>query len=392
MSSSQYTSRFDKPLLSLHYNEDHEAWRSTLRKFMDKEVMPFTNEWDEAGEFPRELHQKAAEIGLLQIGFPEKYGGIACDDAFMHIVTNQEFTRTGAGGINASLLTHGIALPPIVAMGSSELKERIIPQVLSGEKIAALAITEPSGGSDVANLLTTAKRDGDHYVVNGSKMFITSGIRADYYTVAVRTGDSGMKGISLLLIEKGTPGFTQTPLKKMGWWCSDTAALYFDNCNVPVENLIGPENAGFMGIMLNFNNERLALAALSIGFAQTCLDDAVAWAQDRNTFGKRLVDHQIIRHKIAQMYQRINVSQAYMEEIAWKMNQKNTPIADVSLMKVQATETMEFCAKEAMQILGGSGFMRGNRVERIYREVRVNAIGGGSEEIMRDLASRQLGL
>lgn len=393
MKQGEYVSYFDQPLpKGLFYNEDHEAWRQTLRKFTTQEIDPYIEDWEEAGEFPLELHKKAADIGLLQLGYPEDVGGIERPDIFWSIVSSMEMARIGAGGLNASLNTHGIALPPIVYLGNDEIKQRVIPPVIQGEKIAALAITEPSGGSDVANLQTTAKRDGDHYIVNGSKMFITSGMRADFYSVAVRTGGPGMKGISLLLIEKDTPGFTQTPLKKQGWWCSDTAALYFDDCRVPESNLIGEENQGFMGIMLNFNAERIGLASGAIGSAMVCLDEAVAWAQERQTFSKKLIEHQVIRHKIAQMQQRISASMAYLETTAWRIQNGELPVADVCLLKVQATETMEFCAREALQILGGNGYMRGNRVERIYREVRVNAIGGGSEEIMRDLAARQMGL
>ena len=326
------------------------------------------------------------------MGYPEEYGGIETGDQFFGIVTSQELARHGTGGVNASLGSHGIALPPIVAIGSNQLKEKVIPSVISGDKIAALAITEPSGGSDVANIQTTAKREGDHYVVNGSKTFITSGFRADYYTVAVRTGDSGRKGLSLLLIEKGTPGFSQSELKKMGWWCSDTATLYFDQCRVPVSNLIGEENQGFMGIVYNFNSERLGMAASAIAYSRVCLDEAISWGQERMTFGKRLTEHQVIRHKIVQMAQRINTSQAYLEQLAWRVDQGEKVAGDLAMLKVQATETMEFCAREAVQIWGGNGYMRGNKVERIYREVRVNAIGGGSEEIMRDLAARQMGL
>jgi len=208
----------------------------------------------------------------------------------------------------------------------------------------------------------------------------------------VRTGGGGMGGVSLLLIEKDTPGFTQTPLKKMGWWASDTAALYFDDCRVPVTNLVGAENQGFPAIMLNFNAERLALAAGANGFARVCLDDAIAYARERETFGKKLIQHQVIRHKLVDMAQRVEATQAYLESLAWRIDHGDQPIADICMLKNQATQTMEFCAREALQIFGGAGYMRGTRVERIYREVRVNAIGGGSEEIMKDLASRQLGL
>lgn len=374
-------------------NEDHAAWRQTLRKWVEKEIMPFASEWDEAEEFPIELYKKAADVGLLRMGYPEEYGGIKDGlDQFHGIVTSEELARIGAGGINASLMVHGIGLPPIINIGSEEMKERIAPPVLDGEKHIALAITEPSGGSDVANIHTRAEDKGDHYLVNGSKMFITGGMRANYFTTAVRTGGEGTKGISLLLIEADMPGFSRTPLKKMGWWASDTAALYFDDVKVPKSNLIGAENNGFIGIMLNFNSERLGMAAGANAMARVCMEDAAAWARERTTFGKRLADHQVIRHKIADMYQRIQATQAYLEICAWRVSQGETPVADLSMLKVQATTTMEFCAREAMQILGGNGYLRGGRVERIYREVRVNAIGGGSEEIMRDLTARQLGL
>jgi len=373
------------------YEDHHHAWRDTLRRWVEAEIMPFADQWDEAGEFPRELYRKASEVGLLRLGWPEEYGGVP-SDPFLSIITSQEMARHGAGGINASLMSHGIGLPPIRRLGTPEMKDRIIPQVLAGEKISALAITEPSGGSDVANLRTTARLDGDHYVVNGSKMFITSGMRADYYTVAVRTGGEGAGGVSLLLIEREREGFTRTSLKKQGWWASDTAALYFDDVRVPVENLIGQENRGFAGIMENFNGERIGMSAGAIGFSKVCLDDAIDWARERMTFGKRLADHQVIRHKLADMYKRISATQAWLETLAWRISQGESPIAEIALLKVQATETMEYCAREAMQIMGGAGYMRGSRVERIYREVRVNAIGGGSEEIMRDLAARQMGI
>ena len=392
MALGEFTSWFDQPLSPLYYGADHQAWRDTLRRFVDTEVAPFVDEWEEAGHFPREMYHKAAAIGLLQLGYPEEYGGIPVADPFMAVVTALEQARAGGGGMYASLNSHSIGLPPVLALGSEALKSRVIPPVIAGEKIAALAVTEPGGGSDVANLKTTARRDGDHYLVNGGKIFITSGMRADFYTVAVRTGGEGAGGISLLLVEKDTPGFTQTELKKMGWWASDTAALYFDNCRVPVANLIGVENQGFSGIMINFNMERLAIAATTVGLAMVCMDEAVAWARERKTFGKRLLDHQVIRHKIADMAKRILATRAFLEQTTWQMQQGEVPVAELSLLKVQATETLEFCAREAVQILGGNGFMRGNKVERIYREVRVFAIGGGSEEIMRDLAARQLRL
>lgn len=377
---------------SPYYREEHHTFRAQLRKWMDENVAPFVDEWDEAGSFPRELYKKASDVGLLRMGYPEEYGGIEGTGIFHSIVATEELARVGAGGLIASLMTHGIGTPPIVALGSDELKARVVPGILAGEKISALGITEPSGGSDVANLQTTARREGDKYIVNGSKTFITSGMRADYLTTAVRTGGKGFGGISLLLIEMNRPGVTRTPLKKMGWWMSDTATIYFDNVEVPAENLVGPENAGFLGIVRNFNGERIGLAAGANAFARVALEEAIGWARQRTTFGKRLADHQVIRHKIVDMAMRIEATKCMLENLAWRIEQGDAPIAEICMLKNQATLTMEFCAREAMQILGGAGYMRGVKTERIYREVRVNAIGGGSEEIMRDLAARQLGL
>jgi acyl-CoA dehydrogenase len=374
------------------YGPDHDEWRGTVRRWVAREIAPHVDTWEANESFPREMYGKAAEIGLLGLGFPEEYGGVPTADPFMHVVATEELCQPGCGGLVAGLMSHSIGSPPIVAGGSDELKARVLPAVLAGEKISALAITEPSGGSDVAALQTTARRDGDAYIVNGSKTFITSGMRADYYTVAVRTGGHGIGGISLLLIERDALGFTRTPIEKMGWWCSDTATLYFDDVRVPAANLLGEENRGFQLVMRNFNNERLMMATIATAMAQVALDEAIAYAQTRETFGKRLADHQVIRHKIVEMARQINATRAYRDATAWRVGHGEAPIADLSMLKVQSTLTLEFCAREAAQILGGAGYSRGTKVERIYREVRVNAIGGGSEEIMRDLAARQMAL
>jgi len=377
-----------------HLRSEHEQWRSQLRRFIDVEIMPHVDEWDEAGAVPRELWYKAADIGLLQLGYPEEYGGISEGiDIWHHNIVAEELARTSLGGINSSLLVHGIGLPPVVAFAREEIRREVIPPVMRGDKRISLAITEPSGGSDVAALRTTARRDGEHYVVNGSKTFISGGMNADWFTTAVRTGGEGARGISVLLIPADSPGVSRTQLaRKQGWWCSDTATIYFEDVRVPAANLIGAENQGFLVIMANFNNERMAMAVGMEAFSRVCLEEAVNWARERRTFGKRLADHQVIRHKIAQMKQRINATQAYIQLCSRQINEGNPDPGNIALLKVQASETMEFCAREAMQILGGAGYIRGNRVERIYREVRVNAIGGGSEEIMRDLAARQFGL
>lgn len=372
------------------YTEEHHAWRKTLRRWVDAEIAPFVNDWDEAGTFPRELYRKASAIGLLRLGYPEEYGGIPDKDPFLAIVSTEELNRPACGGLAASLMSHSIGAPPIAFAGSPGLKARVLPGILAGDKIACLCITEPSGGSDVAAIQTTARRDGDHYVVNGAKMFITSGMRGDYLTVAVRTGGPGIDGVSVLLIEADRPGIARNEMKKMGWWASDTAAIYFDGVRVPVGNRIGEENQGFRVIMKNFNAERLGMAAGANMNARVALEEALAYARERKTFGQRLADHQVIRHKLVEMARAVNATQAYLEMTAWRVQQGESPVADLAMLKVQATQTMEFCAREAMQIFGGAGYIRGHKVERIYREVRVNAIGGGSEEIMRDLAARQM--
>ena len=377
-----------------HTTEEHEAWRTQLRRFIDTEITPHAEEWDEAGHIPIELWPKAAAVGLLGLGYPEEFGGTREGiDSWHGWITNEELARIGVGGISASLMVHGIGLPPVLNWGSEAMKQMVAPPVLAGEKHISLGITEPGGGSDVANLSTTAVRDGDHFVVNGSKTYITGGMRANWVSTAVRTGGEGAGGVSMLLIPTDAEGFSRTELdRKQGWWASDTATLDFDNVRVPVDNLIGEENKGFLVIMTNFNGERMAMAAGMEAMGRVCLEEAVQWAQERKTFGKRLADHQVIRHKIAQMKQKLNATQAYIRMCYESIENGNPNPGDIAMLKVQASETLEFCAREAMQILGGIGYMRGNRVERIYREVRVNAIGGGSEEIMRDLASRQYGV
>ena len=373
------------------YTAEHVAFRDMVRRFVEREIEPYAHAWDEAGEFPRVLYEKAAQVGLLGLGFPAEYGGTQVD-RFMWITAVQELARAGAGGVSASLNSHSIGAPPIARAGSAALKAQVLPQIISGKKISALAITEPSGGSDVANLRTTARRDGDFYVVNGEKTFITSGMRADYITTAVRTGGAGASGVSLLLVEGATPGLTRTALKKMGWWASDTATLHFDNCRVPAGNLLGEEGRGFKIIMHNFNDERLTMAAGCTAAAGVCFEEAREYAKQRHTFGRPLAQHQVIRHKLVDMAQRVAASQAMLELLAWRLDQGENPVAEICMLKNQATQTLAFCASEAVQIFGGAGYMRGVKVERIYREVKVNAIGGGSEEIMKDLASRQMGL
>jgi len=371
-----------------------DAFRASVRRFVEREIAPHAAAWDEAGSFPRELHAKAAAAGLLALGYPEHLGGTPAPMAWRLIVTD-EVARAGSGGLLASLFSHSIGLPPIVAGGSGALQRRIVPDVLAGRKIAALAITEPGAGSDVARIACRARRDGDCWVIDGEKTFITSGVRADWLTVAVRTGGPGASGISLIAVPGDAPGLERTPLAKMGWWCSDTARLSFSGCRVPADHLIGDEGAGFRSIMANFNGERLLMAASACAFAAVCLDEATEWARQRTTFGQRLVEHQVVRHKLVDMRMRVLGARAWLDAQVARFDAgplDGEAVADLCLLKNHATQAMQFCADQAVQILGGTGYVRGTKSERIYREVKVMMIGGGSEEIMKELAARQLGL
>ncbi len=371
-----------------------DAFRASVRRFVDREIGPHVDAWDEAGTFPRELYAKAADAGLLGLGYPERLGGTPAGIAW-RLIASEEVARAGSGGLLASLFSHSIGLPPIVAHGNAALQERIVPDVLAGRKIAALAITEPGAGSDVARIACRARRDGDAWIVDGEKAFITSGVRADWLTVAVRTGGPGAAGISLLAVAGDAPGLERTPLAKMGWWCSDTARLSFAGCRVPGEHLIGAENAGFRAIMDNFNGERLLMASAACAFASVCCDEALAWARQRKTFGQPLVEHQVVRHKLVDMRMRVFATRAWIESLVDRFDAgalDGQTVGELCLLKNQATQAMQFCADQAVQILGGTGFVRGTKSERIYREVKVMMIGGGSEEIMKELAARQLGL
>ena len=368
----------------------------SARRFAAETITPHLAAWEAAGEFPRQIYRTLGELGWLGLGYAEELGGTPAPLVVRNALSITLARHTASGGLLAGAFSHTIGLPPILRHGSDELKLRIIPPVLSGEKIAALGITEPGGGSDVARLRTTAVRDGDVYVVNGEKVFITSGMRADWITLAVRTDptDAGPGGISLLAVSGDTPGLTRSRLDKMGWLCSDTALLHFENVRVPVANLIGDEGKGFRMIMTNFNTERIAIAALSLGFSLACYDEALGWARERKTFGQALAQHQVIRHKLMDMRMRIESTRAWLDSVTARFDGGATDanwVADVCLLKNHATQALQFCADQAVQILGGMGYMRGSASERIYREVKVMMIGGGAEEIMKELAARQYG-
>ena len=381
------------PAFQEYFDPSHQMVRDSVRRFVEREVLPDIDAWEEAESFPRELYLKAGAAGILGIGYPEALGGSHEGDLFAKVAASVELMRCGSGGLVAGLGSLDIGLPPIVKWARPEVRDRVVPQVLSGHKISALAVTEPGGGSDVANLQTRAVRDGDFYRVSGSKTFITSGVRADFYTVAVRTGAPGFGGISLLLIEKGTPGFTVgRQLKKMGWWASDTAELFFDDCRVPVGNLIGAENMGFACIMGNFQSERLALALMANMTAQLALEESLKWAREREAFGKPIGKFQVIKHRLAEMATALEVSREFTYRQAAKMAAGQSVIKEISMAKNFATDTSDRITTEAVQILGGLGYMRESLVERLYRDNRILSIGGGTREVMNEIIAKQMGL
>ncbi len=378
--------------LQEYFGETQHIVRHNVKRFVETEIKPFITEWEEAGEFPRDLYGKAGAAGILGIGHPEQYGGTG-NDIFSKIAASEELMRSTSGGLVASLGSIDIGLPPVWRWGNDDLKQRIVPDVIAGKKICALAITEPGGGSDVANLRTQAKRDGDYYVINGAKTFITSGQRADYYTVAVRTGGEGYGGISLMLVERDRPGFSRgRNLKKTGWWASDTAELFFEDCRVPAGNLIGQENAGFIAIMSNFALERLALCVMANTTSEIALEESLRYVKERKAFGRPIGKFQVTRHKLAEMATLLNASKEFTYRLAAQIEAGHNVVMEVAMAKNFATNTSDRITYDAVQIFGGMGYMRESVVERLARDNRILSIGGGTYEIMNEVIAKQLGV
>jgi acyl-CoA dehydrogenase len=369
------------------------ALRETVRRFVRRDVLPYQDEWERAGELPRSLHLRAAGLGLLGLSYPESVGGGGGDAVDALVLAEAVHEAGGAGGLFASLFTSGISLPHLVAAGDPAQIDRWVRPTLAGELIGALAITEPDGGSDVAGIRTTAKRDADDYIVNGTKTYITSGVRADFVVTAVRTGVAGAHGISLLVIEKGMPGFTVSPkLAKMGWLCSDTAELSFADVRVPARNLVGAEGTGFVQIAQNFVSERIGLAVQAYSSAQRCLDLTVEWCRNRDTFGRPLISRQTVQHTLAEMARRTEVARVYTRQVALRaVEGEHDLVKEACFAKNTAVEAGMWVADRAVQLHGGMGYMRECEVERQYRDMRILGIGGGTDEILVGLAAKLLG-
>jgi len=375
------------------WSEEQEALRESARTFVQREVLPHLQQWEDEGSLPRSLHLAAAKQGFLGVSFPEEVGGSGGRLSESVALTEALMEAGASGGVIASLFTHGIALPHIARSGNQDLVDRFVRPTLAGELVGSLAITEPEGGSDVANIRTRAVRDGDHYVVNGSKTFITSGVRADFVTTAVRTGGPGHRGISLLVVERGMPGFEVTrSLQKMGWHCSDTAELSYTDVRVPVENLVGEENTGFVQIATAFVTERVGLAVQGYSTGERCLRLAAEHARQRQTFGRPLIENQVVRHKLVEMHRQVDAARVYTREVARRYDAGEQPLVEALHAKRLGVDAASYCVDQAVQIHGGTGYMHGTEVERHYRDSRILGIGGGANEVLDDLAAKLLGL
>ena len=373
--------------------DERLALRRLVRDVVAGQVAPHVTQWEHDGMLPRALHRTFADAGLLGTGFSESVGGSGGDVVDAAIVTEEVLLGGGSGGVVASLFTHGIALPHLVAAGSPALVERYVRPTLAGELIGALAVTEPSGGSDVAGLRTRAVRDGDCWLVSGTKTYITSGVRADFVTTAVRTGGQGHGGISLLVIDKASPGLRVSgPLDKMGWRCSDTAELSFDEVRVPVGNLIGELDGGFALIMQQFQGERLALAVQAHATAQRCVDLTLQWVKDRETFGRPLAGRQVVRHRLARMARAAWTAKVVTRAAYETWLTGGDAVLEVSMAKNAACEACDEVVDDAVQLFGGMGYLRDTEVERHYRDSRVLRIGGGTDEVMDEVIAKRLGL
>jgi len=377
------------------FGEEHEELRETVGRFVTKEIAPHVPEWEEAREFPRELYRRCAELGFLGLKFPEEYGGQGGTHLHDAIWVEELARSGGSGGVAAGLNAHtSIALPPIFNFGSEEQKQRWLVPGIAGEKIGALGITEPGAGSDVAGISTTAKKVDGGYLVNGSKTFITNGVRADFLVCACKTTqEGGHGGISFLVLEREMPGYeVAAKLEKMGWHSSDTGELAFTDIEVPAENLLGEENGGFKLIMANFAWERLLMAIGAVGAMQRLIEVTVAYALDREAFGRPIGKFQAIRHQVAEMATKAEASRALTYNALRLFDEGHNPIREVSMAKLVTQRAALEIADQSLQIHGGYGYMREYGIERAVRDARLGPIGGGTDEIMKEIIGKGLGL
>ncbi len=381
------------PTRSIYFSEEHEQLRAQLRRFVENEVKPQGEKWEEQGFVPREVLQKMGSLGFLGVRYPAEYGGSEMD-TLGTVVLAEELGRSTFSGFAITVLVHtDMAGVHILHAGSPAMKQKFLPDVVAGRKIVAVCVTEPFAGSDVKGIRTTARREGDHFVINGSKTFITNGVHADLYCVAAKSDPKAppSQSVSMILVEKGTPGFSVArPLDKHGWRSSDTAELSFDNCRVPVANVLGKEGRGFYAIMKNFQNERTTIGAMCIGECSAALELTLDWVKNREAFGAPLWSKQAIRQRLAELAGKVEAGRQLVYHAAWLDAQGHDATREVSMVKAYCGELVNEVMYDCVQFHGGLGFMRESTIERMARDARVQAIGGGATEVMLEEVAKRM--
>lgn len=375
------------------FTETHETLRAEIRRYVETELAPHADEWEEAEYFPDEVFRQMGKLGYLGLRYPEEYGGSGLD-YYSAIVLAEELSRAGNGGIGMALAVHTeMATPPVLKFGTEEQKQRFLVPAIKGEQIAALCITEPGAGSDVSGIRTRATRDGDDWILNGSKIYITNGVRADWYLVVARTSDDQWGGMTLFLVEKEMPGFSVgRKLKKLGMLSSDTAELFFDNVRVPDANRLGEVGQGFYNIMWELQGERLIGSAGAVAGAERALEMALAYANEREAFGRKIGKFQVQKHRLAQMATEIEAARALVYNAAYQWEQGEYPVKEISMAKLFVGQVVNRVADEALQIFGGAGYMLEYPIQRNWRDARLIRIGAGTDEVMKEIIAKQLGL
>ena len=377
----------------IHLTEELRLLRDQLRRFMAEEVVPHGETWEVDGMVPRDVLRRMGALGFLAMRHPEEHGGAGLG-AMASLILSEELGRATFGGFSATVLVHtDMASPHLARYGNAAQKARYLPAICRGESITAVAVTEPGAGSDVAGLSTRAVRDRADYVLNGAKMFITNGVHGDLFFVAARTdpGVKGSRGISIFIVEKGTPGFSVSRrLDKHGWRCLDTAELVFDDCRVPAENLLGEENKGFYAIMDNFQNERLVLSGMAIGEAAKALEITLDYLKERTAFDAKLWDKQAIRQRLAMLAAQVEAARQLAYHVAWLDEQGEDCVAEVSMLKAMSAEVANRTLYDCVQFHGGMGYMRESTIERMSRDARLLPIGGGATEVMLEEVAKRL--
>lgn len=374
---------------SLFFNEEHELFRSSVKQFVEKEILPFADQWEKDKKIPRALFQKLGEQGFLGINHEEEFGGSKAD-IFYTIAYLEELAKCGYAGVCAAVSVHQyMATNHLAEAGSKELKERFLRPSIDGKKVGAIAITEPFGGSDVQAIKTTAVKQGENYVINGSKTFITNGHYADFIVVACKTEqNAGINGMSLIVVEKDTPGFSSTSLNKIGWHSSDTGELAFDNVIVPQKNLVGKEGMAFFYIMESFQVERLVAAILGVGGGEVCLEQTLKYMNEREAFGKQIKKFQVLRHEIVQLYTELEAGKQLTYHTAWQMQNGIVPVKECTMAKMFMTELSNKIVDKCLQMFGGYGYMEDFPIARAYRDARVGTIVGGTTQIMKEILAK----